>query len=123
MRRPHLDAMGLPDHRTRAAPNYLYAIEFTDLTVKVGVTWNPRARASTIERALNKVTVRAIAVPFHGRWRQFAERDALRRLARIGSPRRECSELFVGVQFHEAANVLKQVARREFTPRRIEAAA
>lgn len=112
MRRPHLDAMGLPDHRTRAAPNYLYAIEFTDLTVKIGTTWNPRARVVTVENKLGKKAARVVAVPVHRGYRHRAEKMALLRARSMSVQRRECTELFAGLKFGEAVNLLRQMAPR-----------
>lgn len=105
----------LPDHKTRLAPNYLYAFEFRNGRVKIGVTWNPKARAKTLAGVFRQQILRAHLAPFHGAYRGQAERSALASARRIGNVSAINTELFDGLKFGEASNLISQMARREYT--------
>lgn len=104
----------LPDHKRRVAPNYLYAVQFSDGLLKVGVTKNPVNRVGALQCQRKRRVVRAEAVGFSGGYRHAAERDALVRLRRMGVADKSGTEVFWCVSFGAAVNVLRQVARRKY---------
>lgn len=105
----------LPNHKVRVHEHYLYAFEFSDGTIKIGVTWNPRARAQSLGTAFRSRLVRAHIAPVVGRaHRHLAERAALIVARRISQTVRGCTERFAGLKFGEAKNAVAQMARREF---------
>lgn len=105
----------LPDHRQRKAPNYLYAFEFKDGRTKIGVTWNPRARASTIATQVRGVVVRAVAVEYHGKFRERAEAEVLRRVRCFAAQVPGHTEWFTGLNFGAASTLIRQIAARKFS--------
>lgn len=101
----------LPNQKTRTAPAYLYAVEFHDGTVKVGVTWNPAGRIARLQRKYRRCATRAHAAPHPKLHRHRAERAVIAACGRIGTAI-VGDELFTGVKFGEAANLVTQIARK-----------
>lgn len=104
----------LPVHRMPKSLDYLYAIQFKDGRIKIGVTWNPRARASALAAQFRAEVVRAVAVEYRGRFRQAAEADALCRIRGMALSVRGYTELFSGLTFGSAQTLLQQICRRNF---------
>lgn len=106
----------LPDHLGPKG-EYLYAFALCDGTVKVGRTWNPRARMLQHAGSLRRAGAKRIV----GSYAQIgignictAERDLLARLHRIASPLPDGRrEYFHGVSLGAAGTLIAQVARRE----------
>jgi hypothetical protein len=108
---------GLPSHKEAhalRASKFLYALEFADGSVKIGVSGVPRARAIELTRQLGLQVVRGHAAPFYGNWHHAAERAALNVARRIAVTSKLHTELFHGLKFGEAATVVSQMARRKY---------
>jgi hypothetical protein len=105
----------LEAHRNWSRGRYLYAFEFNDGSVKVGVTGNPAARAQRLKVQFGRDIVRAHAAPCRGRSdSHFAERAALQIARRCGVQSKGNTELFYGLKFGAAVTVIKQMAAREY---------
>lgn len=105
--------LALPDHRTRKADAYLYALQFKDGQIKVGVTWNPRGRAAQIATDTRGQIVNAAAFEYRHPWRGRAEAEALRRLRTMGNQSRRGCEWFEGMQFGAVCTLVEQISRRK----------
>jgi len=108
---------GLPDHRNREHKNYLYAFEFADGTVKIGVTWNPQQRAGSVYTKHKRAIVRAYVAPVVDGYRTTAERAALASARKIAMLMPGETEIFVGLRFHEATHAIRQSAARLYDRR------
>lgn len=104
----------LPDHTATPKFQYLYVAEFSDGVVKIGVTWNPQARAAALQLASRRKIARVHAQPITGRSaRHDAERVALARARQIGVTRGNSREFFDNLRFGEAVTIVSQIARRD----------
>lgn len=103
--------LGLPNHSHHA--DFLYAIEFADGAVKVGVTFSPRRRAAEVRRRYGKAISRVAAkrCAGSGQLRYRAEERALQTLRRIGVASKFSGEMFHGIKFGEAVNAIAQAAK------------
>ncbi len=105
----------LTPYRDWRSSRYLYAFEFNDGSVKVGVTGNPAMRAQRLKVQLSRDIVRAHAAPCCGRSdSHFAERAALQIARRCGVQSKANTELFYGLKFGDAVTAIKQMAHREY---------
>lgn len=106
---------GLPNyldfHRTRL--HSLYAVELSDGTIKIGTTWSPYERVRMFCCHIKVAPVRAVAVSVpKGASRHTCERWALDRARRIaGSVKGR--ERFLGLNFGQARNLIKQAVRAD----------
>lgn len=93
--------------------HHLYAAEFANGLVKVGVSYRPAHRRVELQRRYGHPVVRMVAIPREqDRNHYVAESELLNRLRRIA-----CSverELFASVEFGAAATLVQQMARRAF---------
>ena len=105
--------LALPDHKSRKANAYIYALQFSDGQIKVGVTWNPRGRAAQIAADTRGQIVDAAAFEYHYQWRTRAEADVLCRLRIIGNQSRRGGEWFEGLHFGTVCTLIEQISRRK----------
>ena len=106
---------GLPDHRDFNANQLhsLYAIELADGTVKIGTTWNPSERVPMFCRRVGVLPVRAAVVSIPADSARFkCERWALDRARRIAGAVKG-RERFMGLNFGQARNLIKQAVRAD----------
>jgi hypothetical protein len=103
----------LPDHKTTKG-DYLYAVEFHDGSVKIGVTWNPSARVPALCGHYRRRAVKAHATLITGKaFRHDVERKVLERCRVLAQPL-VGKELFAGLHYGSAVTLIEQMARRDF---------
>jgi hypothetical protein len=93
---------------------FLYALEISDCTVKIGRTDAPRQRMRDHTRALRPRGLRIVRfemVPIDGSG-DMAERDLIRRLKRM-AVRQRGLEWFSGLKWGAAVTLLKQESQRQ----------
>lgn len=105
---------GLPDHRERKHEHYLYAVEFDDGIIKIGVTWNPQSRLASLWQFRQRAIVRHALAPVLYSYRGFAEGAALRAARKISPSLKPRGEWFAGLRFNEAAHCIRQAAGRHY---------
>lgn len=106
-----------PHSKGHSWTNWLYAVKFHDGTVKIGVTYSPQTRVYGLTSRYRRKVERAHFAPYLVGWRTAAEREVLKRCARIGAVAVEGSELLAGISFGAAATLVTQIARREYSMR------
>jgi hypothetical protein len=91
----------------------LYAIEFANGLIKVGVSYRPQYRLQELQRKYrSKVRRMHSAHHLQGRNSYVAERALLNRVARIAVP--IGGERFAFLGFGEAVTLVDQIARRNY---------
>lgn len=104
----------IPGNHGRICNDFLYAVEFANGRVKIGHSKKPRARMRQLLRQYGLAIVRVRLAPFGGPRCYLAERDALERARRIANSTSQSTEIFDGLSFGAAANLVAQMARREY---------
>lgn len=107
---------------------YLYAVEFTDGVVKVGQTFSPRQRLAQHRRAAMKrgaaICRYHVSEPVAIGWAysdrdvaRRAEKEVVRRLARIGNVLPPFAECFTNTPFPIAAQLCDQCTAKHRSPK------
>lgn len=91
---------------------FIYVVEFQDGTVKVGRSSCPTARVAQLCRKYRRTARRGHAALNVGSAAHLTERDVLARCVRIGAKAADGAELFSGLRFGEAVNLVNQIAYR-----------
>jgi hypothetical protein len=91
----------------------LYAMEFANGLIKVGVSYRPHMRRLELQRKYKTRITRMHAVHHvQDRCSYVAERALINRMRRMSVS--VASEIFAFVSFGAAANLVTQIARREY---------